>query len=213
MGLTGLRSHPIPGDARRMVTHRVVLVTLAATFAACSPNSTPVEKKGYSGKPPLGAAIAEAELPLDTWAWIPFEDAICADGSTTGLAVNRGSGHDLEPAAARPHADRVRDLDGPAAGGLLDASRGGQQRDEGLGAAVGGGDLRAVDLDVEVVDAEPGRGGHQVLHGLDAGSVAAHRGGVVRVDHAVGRGPDQLAVRPGAECDTRIGRRRGERDP
>jgi hypothetical protein len=74
---------------------RLVLASLAAALAACTPGSTPIEKKGYSGKPPLGTAIADAELPLDTWAWIPFDDAICGDGSTTGLAVNRGSGPDL----------------------------------------------------------------------------------------------------------------------
>ncbi|HSD21113.1 MAG TPA: pectin acetylesterase-family hydrolase [Anaeromyxobacter sp.] len=73
----------------------LVLASLAATLAACTPSSTPIEKKGYSGKPPLGTAIAESELPLDAWAWIPFDDAVCGDGSPTGLAVNRGSGPDL----------------------------------------------------------------------------------------------------------------------
>jgi hypothetical protein len=75
---------------------RRLLATLAAvSLAACAQNTTPIEKKGYTGKPPLGVAISEAELPLETWAWIPFDDATCADGSTTGLAVNRGSGSDL----------------------------------------------------------------------------------------------------------------------
>jgi hypothetical protein len=75
---------------------RPALASFAAlALAACAPTSTPIEKKGYSGKPPLGTAISEAELPLEGWAWIPFGDAICADGSPTGLAVNRGSGPDL----------------------------------------------------------------------------------------------------------------------
>ncbi len=67
----------------------------AAALAACTSATTPLEHKGYTGKPPLGAALAEADLPLERWAFLPFDDAICADGSTTGLAVNRGSGPDL----------------------------------------------------------------------------------------------------------------------
>ncbi|WP_243337540.1 pectin acetylesterase-family hydrolase [Anaeromyxobacter soli] len=78
-----------------MRLRRLVPAVLAAALAACAQNTTPIEKKGYTGKPPLGQAISEAELPLETWAWIPFDDAVCADGSTTGLAVNRGSGSDL----------------------------------------------------------------------------------------------------------------------
>ncbi len=75
---------------------RPALASLAAlALAACAPASPPIERKGYSGKPPLGDAISEAELPLERWAWVPFGDAVCADGSTTGLAVNRGSGPDL----------------------------------------------------------------------------------------------------------------------
>jgi hypothetical protein len=74
---------------------RITIAGLLALSLACSPSSTPIVKKGYAGKPPMGAPLLEAELPLGEWAWIPFDDAQCGDGSTTGLAVNRGSGSDL----------------------------------------------------------------------------------------------------------------------
>ena len=75
---------------------RLVLAALASVaLAACAPAASPIEKKGYSGKPPLGAALSAPDLPLERWSFIPFNDAFCADGSTTGLAVNRGSGPDL----------------------------------------------------------------------------------------------------------------------
>jgi hypothetical protein len=75
---------------------RTLLLAFAAlAFAACAPNTTPIEKKGYQGKPPTGEAIPEQELPLEAWAWIPFDDARCGDGSSTGVAVSRGTGPDL----------------------------------------------------------------------------------------------------------------------
>ncbi len=75
---------------------RLLVAALTAALAACaSSTSSPLEKKGYSGKPPLGAPLAEVDLPLERWAFIPFDDTACGDGSPTGLAVNRGSGPDL----------------------------------------------------------------------------------------------------------------------
>jgi hypothetical protein len=68
---------------------------LAALVAACAPNTTPITKRGYQGKPTLGAPFTPQEAPVGTWSWIPFDDALCGDGSTTGLGVNAGSGPDL----------------------------------------------------------------------------------------------------------------------
>jgi hypothetical protein len=80
-----------------MRTPPPVALALAAllALAACAGTEPPVEKHGYEGKPPLGEAIPPESLPLGTWTWVPFDDAVCGDGSTTGLAVNRGEGPDL----------------------------------------------------------------------------------------------------------------------
>jgi hypothetical protein len=76
--------------------HRCAAVSAALVLAAgCAPGTTPVVHQGYQGKPPLGAPIPEADLPLETWTWIPFDDASCGDGSPAGIAVNRGDGPDL----------------------------------------------------------------------------------------------------------------------
>jgi len=68
---------------------------LAFLAAACNANTTPVTKKAYDGKPPLGAPLTASEAPAGTWSWVPFPDAICGDGSSTGLGVNPGTGADL----------------------------------------------------------------------------------------------------------------------
>lgn len=75
--------------------HRRTTLAVLVLLAGCSPTPTPLVHQGYQGKPPLGAAIAEADMPLGSWAWIPFADTSCGDGSPAGLAVNRGSGPDL----------------------------------------------------------------------------------------------------------------------
>jgi pectinacetylesterase len=80
-------------------------------LGGCAPNATPITKRGYQGKPPLGTPITFApadELDVDGdgagdgWWWIPFdgatgpeEVATCGDGSTTGLAVSPGPGDGL----------------------------------------------------------------------------------------------------------------------
>jgi hypothetical protein len=71
------------------------LLAAALSTAACSPNTSPVTKKAYPGDPPLGAPIGAGEAPEGVWSWIPFPDSVCADGSTTGLGVNPGTGPDL----------------------------------------------------------------------------------------------------------------------
>ena len=87
-----------------------LLATLVA-LQACAPNTTPVTRKGYKGKPPMGTPITFApadELDVngdgvkDGWWWIPFdgstspeETAVCGDGSSTGLAISPGGGTGL----------------------------------------------------------------------------------------------------------------------
>ena len=91
-------------------SHCAALAALALA-AACAPNTTPVTRKGYQGKPPIGTAMtfsAADELDVDGdgtrdgWWWIAFdgtsapdEIATCGDGKPTGLAVNPGTGSDL----------------------------------------------------------------------------------------------------------------------
>ncbi|MGB8931937.1 MAG: pectin acetylesterase-family hydrolase [Anaeromyxobacteraceae bacterium] len=89
--------------------HLAAIVSLALA-SACAPNTTPITKKGYQGKPPIGTAMtfAPADELLDGtgarlgWWWIPFdgtsasdEVAYCGDGSATGLAISPGTGKDL----------------------------------------------------------------------------------------------------------------------
>jgi hypothetical protein len=76
------------------MTARSALLALAALIA-CAPNETPITKKGYPGDPILGAPFTIAEAPDGIWSWIEFPDTACADGSTTGLGVNPGTGPDL----------------------------------------------------------------------------------------------------------------------
>lgn len=40
---------------------------------------------GTGGSVPQGDPIT---APKETWTWVPFDDAFCADGSTTGIGVN-----------------------------------------------------------------------------------------------------------------------------
>jgi len=92
-------------------TSHFAAASLAVLLTACSPESTPVTKKGYTGKPPLGTPITldpAAELDVDGdgagdgWWWVDFdgstgaeETAVCGDGSTTGLAISPGTTDDL----------------------------------------------------------------------------------------------------------------------
>jgi hypothetical protein len=56
---------------------------------------------------------------------------------------------------------------------LLDDLRLGQGVDERVAAAVPAGDLGPLDLDLEVVDPQPGEGGQEVLDGVDLGALVA----------------------------------------
>src|SRR2546425_5300493 len=124
-------------------------------------------------------------------------------GADRGMVVvervadaERLGGDDLDPAPTAAHPDRVGDLDGPAWRRLLGAPRRRQQSDERLGATVPGGDFRAVDLDVEVVDAEPGRRGHEVLHRLNPRPLAPDGRRVMGVGHRLRAGGNRLLVGP-----------------
>jgi hypothetical protein len=72
-------------------------VASLAVALGCAPDATPITKKGYQGQPPLGDPIVLTDYaPLDVdgdgtpenWRWIPFPDSTCANGSTTGLAID-----------------------------------------------------------------------------------------------------------------------------
>src|SRR5207237_1311821 len=121
--------------------------------------------------------------------------------------AERVRGEDLDPSRAAADVDRMRDDDASTRRRLGRPARGRQQRHERLGAAVAGGDLRAVDGDLEVVDAETGGGREQVLDRLNPRAVATDGGRVVRVDDALGRGGDRVDVAGNSENDTGVGRR------
>src|SRR5437899_4821765 len=108
---------------------------------------------------------------------------------------------DLDPAPSTARADRIGDHERTSWRGLLRAPRMHQQRDEGLGAAVDRGDLRAVHIDGEVVETEAGCGRQQVLDRLDPGSIAANRGGVMAVHHALHCRGSRLVVVVRSEGD------------
>lgn len=94
-----------------MKISHLAATALVGFLSACDPATTPVTKKGYDGKPPIGTPIvfeAADELDVDGdgtgdgWWWVPFdgstaaeETAVCANGSTTGLAINPGTTDDL----------------------------------------------------------------------------------------------------------------------
>jgi hypothetical protein len=114
--------------------------------------------------------------------------------------------HDAHPPRAAADVDRVRQLDRAPARRLRLASGVRQQCHEGFGAAVGRGYLGAVHLDAEVVDAEAGRGRHEVLDRLDSRPALSDGRGVVRIDDTLGRSRDRIAVGTDAEDDAGVGR-------
>jgi hypothetical protein len=92
-----------------------------------------------------------------------------------------------------------------------------QQEDEGGGRAVEDGHLLGGDVDMQVVQAQPGAGRQQVLDGLHLGpaGVAAGRdgGGHAGVAHRLRRHRDVHRLRQvdAAEHDAGVGRRRSQR--
>jgi hypothetical protein len=96
---------------------------------------------------------------------------------------------------------------------LLSAARAREERHEWLGTAVDGGNLDAVDLDAEVVDAEPGRRGHEVLDRLHPRPVLSHGRRIVRIDDALRRCGNRVAVAGHVEHDAGIRGSGTEGDP
>jgi hypothetical protein len=92
-------------------TIRLARASLLVLLAACAPETGPSKEQGYQGQPPLGTPITfdpaaeldvDGDLAGDGWWWIPFdgatgaaETALCANGSTTGLAISPGTTDDL----------------------------------------------------------------------------------------------------------------------
>jgi hypothetical protein len=92
-------------------TSHFAAAALVVLTTACDSLDTPVTKKGYDGKPPIGTPITldpgaeldvDGDLAGDGWWWVPFdgqtgpeETATCANGSTTGLAISPGTTDDL----------------------------------------------------------------------------------------------------------------------
>ena len=111
-------------------------------------------------------------------------------------------GDDVDPAPAAADADRIGQRERPAARRLLVAPGCGEQRHERLRAPVGRRDLGTVHLDLEVVDAEPGGRGEQVLDRLDTRAVLSDRRRPVRVHDALRRRRDVIAAHP--EDDARV---------
>jgi Pectinacetylesterase len=74
---------------------RLAAALAAVVLGGCAANTTPVTKKAYDGKPPLGAPITADEAPDGQWSWVSVPDAVCGDGSPAGLGVNPGTGPDL----------------------------------------------------------------------------------------------------------------------
>ena len=55
-----------------------------------SPDTSPVDT-GVDTVPPVDVPEIPATpitAPMETWTWIPFPDAVCANGAATGIAVN-----------------------------------------------------------------------------------------------------------------------------
>ncbi|GHB30923.1 hypothetical protein GCM10009038_32180 [Salinicola rhizosphaerae] len=89
-----------------------------------------------------------------------------------------------------------------------DASRLNQEH-ERAGAAIHDRYFRRAELDIGVIDAQPGKGRHQVLDRTDFGTAVGQRRAEVRVGHAGGvrRNLDDRIKIGTHEDDARVGRR------
>lgn len=67
--------------------NKLLMVVSLATSACGGSDSTP------SAPPPLGTPITG--LTAGSWNWVDFPDAVCGDGSPTGIGVNPGTNDDL----------------------------------------------------------------------------------------------------------------------
>src|SRR5215467_5158555 len=112
--------------------------------------------------------------------------------------------HDMDPPPGAAHSERTRKRQHASPRRLLQAARGREHRHEGLRAPVQRGNLGAVHVDLDVVDAKPGRRRHQVLDGLNARALHTEGRRVVGVDNALGPGRDPLARRAQVEHHARV---------
>ena len=81
-----------------MTRHASLLVVATLTLAACSsagvtttgPSGSSSGTSGSGGGGTGGHAPAGQPIsaPAEQWTWVPFDDAFCGDGSTTGIGVN-----------------------------------------------------------------------------------------------------------------------------
>jgi hypothetical protein len=62
--------------------------TTPGTSSSSSSTGTGGTEAGTGGSLPLGMPIT---APDSTWTWVPFDNAFCADGSSTGIGVNLSS--------------------------------------------------------------------------------------------------------------------------
>jgi Pectinacetylesterase len=63
----------------------------AHSDAATSSDAAGSGGSDAGGAGPDAATTGPIVAPAGTWTWIPFPDAFCADGSTTGIGVNLGA--------------------------------------------------------------------------------------------------------------------------
>ena len=75
----------------RIVRARSALVLVTTLVLGCGGSSAP------ESSPPLPTPLGQPlnGLTVGQWNWVPFPDAVCGDGSATGIGVNPGTGSDL----------------------------------------------------------------------------------------------------------------------
>src|SRR5712691_748240 len=101
---------------------------------------------------------------------------------------------DLEPAVAVAHPDGLAYDEGPARGGKQRGAGRVEEIHEWLGAAIEGRHLLRGDVHDQIVDAERGRGRHEVLDGAHADAEGSHRGRRAPIDDMLDISGDQGAV-------------------
>jgi len=120
---------------------------------------------------------------------------------------------EARPAVAVAHLDRPADAEEALRRALLLEAGRLQQEHERRGAAVHDRHFRPREVDVEIVDPEPGERGHQVLDGGHLSPAALERAAQARVAHRLGARADvdrRREIDP-AEDDAGVARRGTQR--
>ncbi len=68
-----------------------LVALLALTACSPPPSSSSSSSSGMAGGFPTGMPIS---APAETWTWVPFSNALCANGTSTGIGVNLTSASD-----------------------------------------------------------------------------------------------------------------------